>query len=149
MSVISYLTRGDVFLVGMSTIIIIFAIVITAAVTSGSDFIPMSSSSSTDSFSQVITVGPVWNSNSWLCTSDEEFIVHAVLIAYGQPSRLEIFVSGSGAQPDFIFQPNEMQSFSIGGPADSTISFSRESGLITGFLTLQTTSSAAASCIQI
>ena len=31
------------------------------------------------SFSQVITVGPVWNSDSWVCTSDADFMVYGVL----------------------------------------------------------------------
>ena len=106
-------------------------------------------SSSSESFSQVFTVGPVWRSDTWLCTSDAEFIVHAVLIGYERPSAIEIFVSGSGSQPDFIFPPNEMQSFSIGSSADSSIRITRSGGVVTGFLTLQTMSDATASCEQI
>ena len=150
MSVISYLSRGDVFLVGMSTVIIIFAIVITALVTGpGLNLNPIPMASSNEAFSQVLTFGPVWRSDTWICTSDAEFIVHAVLVGYESPSRLEIFVSGSGSQPDFVFKPNEMQSFSIGGSADSSIRITRSSGLVTGFLTLQTISDATATCEQV
>ncbi len=149
MSVISYLSRGDVFLVETSTITIIFAIVITAFATGpGLNLNPTSAEASNEAFSQVISVGPVWRSDSWICTSDAEFIVHGVLIAYDN-SRLEIVVSGSGAQPDFVFRPNQMQSFSIGGLADSSIRITRSLGVITGFLTLQTMSDATASCEQI
>ena len=150
MSVISYLSRGDVFLAGMSTIVIIFAIVLTALVTGpGLNFDINPTSGSIESFSQVLTVGPVWKTDTWICTSDAEFIVHAVLIGYEKPSKLEIFVSGSGSQPDFVFPQNEMQSFSLGGPADSSIRITRSGGLVTGFLTLQTMSDATASCEQI
>ena len=85
MSFLSLLARADVFLVGSATAIIIFAIVITAAVQGT----PENSSSF-----QVITVGPVWNTDTWICTSDAEFMVHAVLVAYEVNSELEIFVSG-------------------------------------------------------
>jgi len=98
-------------------------------------------------FSQVITVGPVWNSVSWTCTSDAEYIVHATLIAYDENNVLSISISTQGTQPDFRFTPLEMQSFTLGGPADSTITIAR-SGNISGFITLQTTSGATASCTE-
>lgn len=130
--------KADVFLVSAATIIIIFAIVITAAIQGPPE----------KAFSQVITVGPVWNTNTWICTSDSEYIVHGLLIAYGDvTSTLSVAISGIGTQPDFEFTPLKMESFSIGGPADSTMSISR-AGTITGFITLQTTSDAKASCIQ-
>ena len=133
------LSRADVTLVGASTIIIIFAIVITAAVHDQSG----------TPFSQVITVGPVWTTNTWVCTSNSEYIVHGVLIAYGDsPSSLSIAITGVGSQPDFEFTPLKMQSFSIGGPAGSTMTIS-SFGTITGYLTLQTMSNARASCVQL
>jgi len=49
---------------------------------------------------------------------------------------------------DFRLTPLEMQSFTIGGPADSFITIAR-SGSITGFITLQTTSGATASCTPV
>jgi len=136
MSFLSLLARADVFLVGSATAIIIFAIVITAAVQGT----PENSSSF-----QVITVGPVWNTDTWICTSDAEFMLHAVLVAYEENSELEIFVSGQGLQPDFEVQPREMKSFSIGGPAGSSIRITGYEGEITGFITLQTESGANAS----
>lgn len=136
MSFVSGFARGDVALVGGATVIILFAIVITASFQGGSE----------KQMSQIITVGPVWDTNNWLCTSSEEYLVHGVLIAYNNPSRLEIFISGSGEQPDFILQPNEMESFTVGGVADSSIRISKLTGTITGFITMQTASDANASC---
>jgi hypothetical protein len=139
MSFFSNPARSNVLLVGCATIVIIFAIVITASVKDQTE----------NQFSKIITVGPVWRTDNWLCTSTSPFMIHGVLIAYNAPARLEIFVSGAGEQPDFIFKPNEMHSFSVGGVADSSIRISRLSGTITGFITLQTTSHATASCEQI
>jgi len=136
MSTMAYLSRSDVTLVGAATIIIIFSIIITAAV-QGTPAQPMS---------QIITVGPLWSTNSWLCTSTDEFMVHGVLIGYSDFAGLEIHISGLGVQPDFIFERREMKTFSIGGPEDSSIRITRNNGVITGFLTLQTASDATASC---
>ena len=138
MSIVSYLSRSDVTLVGAAVIIIVFAIVITAAAQGATE----------KSFSQITTSGPVWHTGTWICTSNEEFMVHGVLIAY-QISGLEMNISGLGNQPDFVFQPREMKTFSIGGSADSTIRLTTTSGVITGFLTLQTSSDATASCEEI
>jgi len=91
----------------------------------------------------------VWNTNTWICTSTEEFLVHGVLISYTEGAGLTINVSGQGTQPDFRFAPGEMKSFSIGGPADSSIQITRSVGVITGFLTLQTSTDAIASCEQL
>lgn len=33
-------------------------------------------------FSQIITVGPFWDSPSWVCTSDKDFVVNGVLRGY-------------------------------------------------------------------
>ena len=126
-----------VLFVSGATVIIIFAIVITASV----------QSSTIETFSQVITVGPVWNSDSWTCTSDAEYIVHATLIAYDEDNMLTIFLNTQGTQPDFRLTPLEMQSFTVGGPTDSFITITR-SGIISGYITLQTTLAATASCTQ-
>ena len=127
---------ANIFLVSVSTIIIIFAIVITAAVQSGQ----------TEEFSQVITVGPVWPTNAWICGSNADYVVHAVLISYGNTtSFLRIAISGIGTQPGFEFTPLKMESFSIGGPADTQMTISSR-GEITGYITLQTSSDATASC---
>ena len=127
-----------VLLVSAATIIIIFTIVITASV----------HSSTMATYSQVITVGPVWNTNSWSCTSDADYTVHATLIAYEEDNRLIIFQSNRGTQPDFQLTPLELQSFTVGGQADSRITISK-TGIISGFITLQTTSGATASCTEI
>lgn len=132
------LARSDVTLVGAAVIIIVFAIVLTATVQGSYD----------KSFSQIITVGPVWTSNSWICTSNENFIVHGVLISYDDPSRLIISISGVGTQPDFELFPFEMHSFSIGATADSSMTITRD-GNISGLLTLQTPQSATAECVEI
>ena len=134
---LSFVSKPSVLFVSAATIIIIFTIVITASV----------QSSTMSTFSQVITVGPVWNSDSWSCTSDAEYIVHATLIAYDEDNMLTIFLNTQGSQPDFRLTPFEMQSFTVGGPADSFITITR-SGIISGYITLQTTSGATASCTE-
>ncbi len=134
---LSFFSKPSVLFISAATIIIIFTIVITASV----------QSSTISTFSQVITVGPVWNSDSWICTSDAEYIVHATLIAYDENNVLTIFLSTQGTQPDFRLTPLEMQSFTVGGPADSIITITR-SGNISGYITLQTTSGATASCTE-
>ena len=139
MSTMNYLSRPDVTLVGGAVIIIIFALVITTTIQASNE----------ESFSQIMTVGPVWHTGTWLCTSTAEFIVHGVLIAYEEPSGLQIFVSGVGRQPDFLFNQREMITFSIGGEAGSSIQLSRSVGTLSGFLTLQTTSAATATCTEI
>ena len=53
---------SSIVLVSASTIIIIFTIVITATVQSETG----------NQFSQVITVGPVWSTDAWICTSDAD-----------------------------------------------------------------------------
>ena len=138
MSVVSYLSRSDVFLISSATAIIILAFVITTAVQGEPE----------KSFSQVLTFGPVWRDNTWLCSSTEEFMIHGLLIGYKDPSKLTIFVSGSGTQPDFRFQPGELQSFSIGGIAGSSIRITSGGG-VSGFITLQTISDATAACAPI
>ncbi len=136
MSNLELLSRSDILLISAATIIIVFAIVITAIV-QGSPEVAMA---------QIITAGPVWPTNAWLCTSTADYIVHSTLIAYGDGATVQIFVSGLGTQPDFKFEPREMQSFSIGGPAGSSVVITKNSGSLSGFLTMQTASNAIASC---
>ena len=138
MSTMDYISRSDVTLVGGAVIIIIFALVITATVQASNE----------KSFSQILTVGPVWHTDTWICSSTEEFVVHGLLISYDNPGGLEIFISGKGTQPDFQLKHREMTTFSLGGEADSSIRLTK-SGSLSGFLTLQTTSGAIADCIEI
>jgi len=134
---LSFLSKPSVLFVSAATVIIVFTIVITASI----------QSSTMETFSQVITVGPVWTGAGWICTSDADYMLHATLIAYSEDNELTIAVTSEGTQPDFVLTPMEMQSFSIGGIADSSITIFR-SGTITGFITLQTTSVATASCTE-
>ncbi len=136
MSTLDLLSRSDILLVSAATIIIVFAIVITSVI-QGTPEIP---------FSQVVTAGPVWPTDTWLCTSTADFIIHSTLISYGDRNTIQIYVSGQGTQPDFEFEPLKMQSFSIGGPGGSSIMIKKNAGTVTGFLTLQTTSNAIANC---
>jgi hypothetical protein len=96
---------------------------------------------------QIITVGPVWNTDSWSCTSDEDFIIHGTLRGLGG-ALLEINVSDTGSQSLLAFDEGKMESFSVGAPAGKQIVITR-TGTITGFITLQTSPSAQASCTQI
>ena len=134
---LSFFSKPSVLFVSAATVIIIFTIVITASI----------QSSTIETFSQVITVGPVWNTNSWTCTSDAEYIVHATLITYDEDNMLTISLNTQGKQPDFRLTPLEMQSFSVGGPADSILTIARI-GSTSGYITLQTTSGATASCTE-
>jgi len=143
--VVNFFTNPNVFLVSASTIVIIFAIVITATVQNSTVQAPTAEKA----FSQIITVGPVWPTSVWTCTSDADYIVNAVLVSYGDtPSYLEISISGLGGQPDLEFTPSKMETLSVGGPAGSTMTIS-SIGEISGFITLQTLSNANASCISL
>jgi len=61
---------SDLLIIG-ATLVIIFAIVI-AAIIHGPPEKP---------FSQIITVGPVWATETWSCTSDADFIVYGTVRA--------------------------------------------------------------------
>jgi len=134
---LKFLSRGDVFLVGASTIIIIFAIVITAAVQGPPG----------TTFSQVITVGPVWNTDTWSCTSDANFMIYGTFRALGDDAQIAISILGVGSQSLYELDSGQLETFSVGS-APGTITVTR-TGIITGFITLQTTSDATASCTQV
>ena len=130
----SYLARSDVMLVGGATIIIVFAIVITAAV-----------QGETESFSQVQTFGPVWSDFTWTCTSDKDFMIYSALRGLSG-AQLRITISGHGSQGLYAFTPvGSIKTFSVGADGGEAISLIRE-GTVTGWLTLQTMSDAKASC---
>jgi len=141
----NFLMNSNIFLVSASTIVIIFAIVITATVQSST----VQGTTAEKAFSQIITVGPVWPTGLWICTSDADYIVNAVLVSYGDtPSYLEITISGLGGQPDLEFTPSKMETFSVGGPAGSIMTIS-SIGEISGYITLQTLSDANAKCTSL
>ena len=133
----SFISRPGVFPTAVTIVIIVIAIAITAAI-QGTPEKP---------FSQVITAGPVWNTDAWQCTSDANFMVHAALRGIGTP-QIQITVSGSGSQSFYDLNVGQLESFSVGSPADGIITITRTS-TVTGFITLQTTSDANASCTAI
>ena len=97
-------------------------------------------------FSKVITVGPIWNSDSWTCVSDSDFMVHGTLRGIGN-AQLEIFIENVGSQSLYTINPGEMQTFSLGSIGGNEIIITR-TGTVTGFITLQTSADATASCTQ-
>jgi len=103
--------------------------------------------SNTEPFFQVITVGPVWESNSWSCVSDSDFMVHGTLRGLGN-SQLEIFIENVGDQSLYTINPGEMETFSVGSTGGNEIIITR-TGTVTGFITLQTSADATASCTQV
>lgn len=124
------------FPIACATIIIIFAIVITDTV----------QSQHTPSFSQVVTVGPIWATDTWSCTSSADFIVHGTLRGLAN-SQLSIAINGLGTQSLYSLDSGKMQTFDLGSPGGHTMTITR-TGTITGWITMQTMSGAKASCTQ-
>ncbi len=129
---------SNLFPIAAAVIIIVFAIGISAAVQGSPD----------KAMSQILTVGPVWSTDAWECTSDENFIVHATLRGIGETPMIEINVQDHGTQSFYNLKIAESETFTVGNQADKTIIITR-TGTVTGFLTLQTTSDAQASCIAV
>ena len=100
-----------------------------------------------ESFSKVITVGPIWESDSWTCVSDSDFMVYGTLRGL-ENSQLEIFIENVGTQSLYSLNPGEMETFSVGNTAGNEVIITG-TGTITGFITLQTSADATASCTQI
>ena len=130
------LKNSTVFPIVAAVIVIVFAIVIAATV----------QSQHTQTFSQVITVGPVWTTATWSCNSTADYVVSGMLRGLGN-SSLAISISGLGSQSLYSLDPGKMQTFQVGSPADHTMSITR-TGILTGWITLQTMSGAKASCTQ-
>ena len=129
---------SNLFPIAAAVVIIVLAIGITAAVQGSPD----------KAMSQILTVGPVWSTDVWECTSDENFIVHAILRGIGETPMIEINVQDHGTQSFYSLNIGESEIFTVGNQADKTITITR-TGTVTGFITLQTTSNAQASCISI
>ncbi len=131
---------SNMFPIAAAVVIIVIAIGIAAAV-QGTTAQPMS---------QIVTVGPVWATDAWTCTSDADFVVHAMIRGLGADPlpRIQVLVGGHGTQSFYSFANSESVSFSVGNQADKVIVITR-TGTVTGFLTLQTTSGAIASCIAV
>jgi len=126
---------SNVFPMAAGVVIIVIAIAVSAAVQGSPE----------KAMSQIITVGPVWSTDAWTCTSDADFIVHAALRGIGDTPLIEIFAEDHGTQSFYSLNIAESETFSVGNQADKTITITR-TGTVTGFLTLQTTSDAQAIC---
>lgn len=121
-----------------SVIIIIFAVVTTAVV--------QNQKPNASSF-QIITVGPVWDSDSWVCTSDKDFTVHGALRGlFG--AHLSIGISGQGTQALYQLGNGTMEAFTVGSPGGHVMVITRSTALVSGWLTLETQSDAKAACVQ-
>lgn len=129
--------RSQIFLITIAVIIIIFVVVIVSEV----------QVTQQKAFSEIVTVGPVWLTNSWTCTSDSDFMVYGALRGL-EGSMISIKISDLGTQSLYSLNAGKMETFSIGAPANHIITITRN-GTLSGYLTLQTTSGAKASCTQI
>jgi len=134
----SFQGKSSIFPFVAVVVIIIIAIAVTAAV----------QGTPTKAFSQIITVGPLWETDTWSCTSDQDFMLYMTLRANEATSQILISVSDVGTQSLYDLNFGELETFSIGSPEDGTILITR-TGIVTGFITLQTTSDAVASCTAI
>jgi len=130
-----FIGNSSIFPITAAVVIIVIAIAVTAAVQGSPE----------KAFSQIITVGPVWPTDTWTCISDANFLIHATLRGIEPTPQIEISVQGSGTQSFYNLNVGELESFSVGGPAEKSITIER-TGTVTGFITLQTTSDATASC---
>ena len=95
-------------------------------------------------FSKIITVGPVWSTNSWVCTSDSNYLIYGAIRGI-HGATYAISQSALGSQSLYVTDPGKMETFTVGSPAGQTITIT-SSGTITGYITLQTTEDAVASC---
>ena len=131
---------SNLFPIAAAVVIIVIAIGISAAVQDSTD----------KSMSQVLIVGPVWDTDAWRCTSDSDFVVHAMLRGIGTDPLplIQIWLEDRGTQSFYSMDNSESVSFTVGNLADKSIIITR-TGTVTGFLTLQTTSDAIASCISV
>jgi hypothetical protein len=127
---------SSVFLTIITIIVIVFAIAITAQLQGRGD----------KSFSQVITVGPVWDGTKWTCNSDKDYIVHGTIRGL-QNSMVEIKIDGLGDQSLYSLDVGKMQSFTVGSPAGHAMTITR-TNTVSGWFTLQTVADAKASCTQ-
>ena len=106
-----------------------------------------SASEEEKSFSQILSVGPVWTTDSWLCTSDADFMVYGNLRGPAG-SLIAIDISEVGLQSLYALENGQMESFSVGASGGQQIIIAR-SGAVTGFITLQTISGAEANCVPL
>lgn len=81
--------------------------------------------------SQIITVGPVWNSNSWSCTSDADFMVYGTLRSL-RGATLSISISDLGTQSLYSLNAGQIETFSVGSPAGHTMTITGTGATVTG-----------------
>lgn len=98
-------------------------------------------------FSKIITVGPIWTSDVWSCASNKDFLVYGALRGL-ENTQISISIPDLGTQSLYSLDNGKMQAFTVGGQADQTMIITR-TGVVTGWLTLQTMSDANATCTQI
>jgi hypothetical protein len=119
--------------------VIIFAIVIVSVV---------ENSTTQPTFSNIQTVGPVWSTESWQCTSNSDFLIHGMLRGF-EGAQFAINISTHGTQSLYTFlNEGPPIAFTVGAEPNQTITITR-TGTVSGFLTLQTNTGATASCIPI
>ncbi len=134
MSVGDYLKSPEMKFFAGSTAIIIAAIAISGAIQGESQ----------KSFSQVITVGPVWPDQGWQCTSDKDFVVHAAIRGIGG-AELSIRVSDLGTQSLYTLANSRLTPFSVGANGGDFVTLIKD-GTVSGWLTLETAADAKAKC---
>jgi len=137
--VLSSKLGSNVFPIATGVVIIIFAIAIASAVQGVPD----------NQASQIVTVGPVWPTDAWKCTSDEDFMISATLRGIRGDPQIEISVQGHRTQSFFDLNVGELEAFSVGNQGGKTITITKTGGYVSGFLTLQTTSDVKASCVAV
>ena len=82
----------------------------------------------------------------WTCTSNQDFLVYGALRGIGG-GQIAISIPTLGTQSLYALDDGKMESFTIGAQGGQTILITG-TGLVTGFLTLQTLSGADANCTQ-
>ncbi|MGI0027444.1 MAG: hypothetical protein ACREAD_06340 [Nitrosopumilaceae archaeon] len=126
--------RSPIFLAAATIIIIVFAIGISSVLQGHPD----------KPFSKIVTVGPIWPTPKWVCTSDSDFLVYGAIRGI-HGALYSIDISGLGSQSLYVTDAGKMETFTVGAPGNQTITITAD-GTITGYLTLQTAKDATASC---
>lgn len=124
----------------------IFLAAITIAILVSALAILFSIEGNGQTFSKIITVGPIWESDTWSCTSDQDFLVYGALRGL-ENTQISISIPDLGTQSLYSLDNGKMESFTVGAQSDQTLIITR-TGLVTGWLTLHTMTDANATCTQ-
>ncbi|MGB6464524.1 MAG: hypothetical protein WA799_04975 [Nitrosotalea sp.] len=130
----SSVNRSSILLVAIAVAVVIFAIAITAEL----------QGHPSKTFSKIITVGPIWPTSSWVCTSDSNYLIYGAIRGI-HGATYTISESALGSQSLYVTDPGKMETFTVGSPGNQIITITA-TGTITGYITLQTTEGAVASC---